>query len=484
MEKLIKAAINPHVMDPDFRFERQFGCKSFKNTEDAVVTLPELITKAEENMVLAILCDMTGAFDNIRWSTILDELSKTECEGHLYRLISSYLKGRHVRIEEDFNIVEKEVFKGSIQGSVLGPDLWNISLDDILKKLEDMGCIVIAYADDIVVVIKRSSRRKLNQKSQPIVDVLDKWCEEQELQISRKKTEMLILKSSRKGEIGTVKGSLVTTGKGGLRPPIIKLGNTSIHYSETVRYLGVYFGTNFNITEHIGIAVSKGKTIFNKLCAIARTKWGVSFSGLRVIYNGVFVPTVLYGVGWWGERLNVHHRKTLVSSQRFALIKIARAYRTCSTEALQALCGVIPIDLLVDEYCHRYKIIIGAPFTYHELEYDLVVVPKVAKNKLRNIIKRLWQERWSNSEKGRTTYGFIPEIERSLSHRLSSNLYTTQFFTGHGDFNYKLKQFNLSDDDRCSCAEVETSWHVLTQCNNYIEIRQGFIEDSTVQKYY
>lgn len=90
-------------------------------------------------------------------------------------------------------------------------------------------------------------------------------------------------------------------------------------------------------------------------------------------------------------------------AQRMALIRISRAYCTTSAEALQVICGVIPLDILADEYLHRYKIRKGIYFKSEELEYCIVVKPNVAKKELREISLRRWQERWNLSVNGRVT---------------------------------------------------------------------------------
>lgn len=480
-------------MDPQLSYERQFGYRSHRSTEDAIKEMQDFVLDTEDNMVLAILFDISGAFDNLRWESISRQLRIRQCDGNIYRLIMSYLKERSVRIEEDYGLVEKKIFKGCPQGSVLGPDFWNICQDEILIKLRDSGVFVIAYADDIVVLIRGNSRRKLESNSQQVVHVLVNWCKEQGLEISKKKTEMVILKSVPKakpksklpgskakvkgGNVGTISGSIVNTGKGGVRPPTIKIEGKGIKYSQLVRYLGVNYGTNMNITEHVRIAASKGKSLFAKFSSIARSQWGASFSTLRKLYIGVFVPVVLYGIGAWDELMTEEHVRILESAQRFALIKVARAYRTCSTMALQVLCGTTPLGILATEKCHRYKIRKGVPFSYYDFQYCMIIPTAQAKEKLRSISNRIWQDSWDNSDKGRTTHSFIPSIEERLNNRhFKTGFCTTQFLTGHGDFRFKLFGFNLCDVSERDCGEEETSNHTLYDCDLYADSRQQWID--------
>jgi hypothetical protein len=48
----------------------------------------------------------------------------------------------------------------------------------------------------------------------------------------------------------------------------------------------------------------------------------------------------------------------------------------------------------------------------------------------------------------------------------------SQFLSGHGDFNNKLKSFNLSEMETCDCGEEEILQHVSHDCPIYNEDRQ------------
>lgn len=101
---------------------------------------------------------------------------------------------------------------------------------------------------------------------------------------------MIILKDAtcgnkkRKGK-GVISGSLYNTGKGGIRPPTVKLGDKNIKYSHTVRYLGVHFGTRLTVNEHIKRVRAKGKQVFHQMGAIVRNTWGLQFSSMQSVYG-------------------------------------------------------------------------------------------------------------------------------------------------------------------------------------------------------
>jgi len=59
----------------------------------------------------------------------------------------------------------------------------------------------------------------------------------------------------------------------------------------------------------------------------------------------------------------------------------------------------------------------------------------------------------------------IPNVRRRLSMPIKIDHYTTQFLTGHGDFNAKLKSFRLVGEAKCGCGlAIEIVDHVLHDC--------------------
>lgn len=53
-------------------------------------------------MSLAILFNITGAFDNIKWDTILEQLKLRNSNRYLFELVSS-LTNRSVKLEDNLN---------------------------------------------------------------------------------------------------------------------------------------------------------------------------------------------------------------------------------------------------------------------------------------------------------------------------------------------------------------------------------------------
>lgn len=72
--------------------------------------------------------------------------------------------------------------------------------------------------------------------------------------------------------------------------------------------------------------------------------WGLQFPMLHLYYCSIFLPTLTYAVGAWSDLVGVRQKNSLFSIQRFMLIRLTKAYRTTSTEALQISASILPLD--------------------------------------------------------------------------------------------------------------------------------------------
>lgn len=247
----------------------------------------------------------------------------------------------------------------------------------------------------------------------------------------------------------------------------------------TIRYLGVdytygirgIYPQGLSITSHIRRVSDKCVQAFNALGRIARANWGLGHGAMRILYRGLFVPIITYGAPGWADLLNLSQRGILARTQRQALLRVTRAYRTVSTDALPALAGEIPIDLLIEERAARYfakrhrDIALG---NYDISGADLrdgTVPPESVGSVIRTSTLAAWQRQWDASVTGRITYEFFPDVARRLETTwVTIDHYVAQFLSGHGDFREKLRKHALVTDGRCDCGSIETSRHVLYDC--------------------
>src|SRR5215468_10515392 len=101
------------------------------------------------------------------------------------------------------------------------------------------------------------------------------------------------------------------------------------------------------------------KLIFT-LSKLAKVTWGLKHEALKTIYTGGILPLILYGAPVWKNVLdNTCYKTKLIRIQRLINIRIAKAYRTVSNEALCVITGLIPINIKIEESAKYYEIVKG-----------------------------------------------------------------------------------------------------------------------------
>ena len=103
----------------------------------------------KRSMLCIVGIDVKNAFNSLRWKDIIGELEKQKVPNYLIALLQDYLTERFVESGRLFF----EVSSGSFQGSIIGPLLWNIVYDPIVRSVTDPQSEKLAYADDMLQVL-------------------------------------------------------------------------------------------------------------------------------------------------------------------------------------------------------------------------------------------------------------------------------------------------------------------------------------------
>jgi len=149
------------------------------------------------------------------------------------------------------------------------------------------------------------------------------------------------------------------------------LNNRIIPQVKRLKYLGIIFDCKLTFKEHINYTAEKCTKLIFSLSKSAKLNWGLSHKALKTIYIGGILPLLLYGAPVWSKAMEKESYKyKLISVQRLINIKMAKAYRTVSNEALCVLTGMAPIDIKIEEAAKLYRLTRGSTKDNEQFDRD------------------------------------------------------------------------------------------------------------------
>lgn len=306
---------------------------------------------------------------------------------------------------------------------------------------------MFAYADDGLVLVMARSRKELQDRANGACNAVLQWSKDVRLTLSVAKTKIVFLKGKRR-----LRGIL----------PTIKMGDERLEFVQQVKYLGVILDDCRYFTAHIDYAARKAISTFYKIRRLVQANWGIQYRELKMIYSAVGEAILLYGAAAWAHRMKYKtYAAKLNRAQRAMLITVCRSYRTVATDALPVLAAIMPADLTAQ--------------MRKELYWDKRNDTNT-KTAIKDKYMTIWQERWTNSDKGRPLHEIWPNIQNRLELAIAIGHYDSQYLTGHGNFMAYLQRFGLRNTDLCEiCNLPDTPQHVIYECLKYIEKRADLV---------
>jgi hypothetical protein len=249
------------------------------------------------------------------------------------------------------------------------------------------------------------------------------------------------------------------------RPRKVKftVGGEEIQPKESVRYLGVRVDQPMTFIPHLEEVAVKAERMVASLSRIMPNLKGASSSRRRLL-SAVVHSRLLYGAAGWADALKQKRSVEILNRvQRRALIRIVSAYRSVSTEALQVITGVLPVDIQAE----------GRALLRRQC---------ITRDQLKERQLQKWQTRWETTEKGSWTRQLLPRIaEWTGRNHGELEYHITQALTGHGCFAAFLNKIGKENSPKCwYCdAEVDDVEHTLFRCERWDYERLQVMRETT-----
>ncbi|RVE45866.1 hypothetical protein evm_009465 [Chilo suppressalis] len=243
------------------------------------------------------------------------------------------LRNRLIRLQHD-NHLRALATNGCPQGGVLSPLLWNVVVNDLITKLNNLHFHTVGYADDLAIIIPGKFACTACEVTRGAMKVVEKWCDDYGLKVNPVKTELVMF---------TNKRSL-----GDYRLP--KLFNTTLRLSNEVKYLGITLDSKLNWGSHIDKTTTKTNIIFWQCRKMISKTWRLSPLIVKWLYTTIIRPIISYAaVVWWTKTIQVTTINKLRRLQRRACCAITGCMKTTPTSALETILNERPLRLFIQQ---------------------------------------------------------------------------------------------------------------------------------------
>ncbi|KMQ93242.1 reverse transcriptase, partial [Lasius niger] len=137
--------------------ESQFGFREGCSTIDVIRRVRFLSEESayRSGVALAVSLDIVNAFNTLPWESIGRALEFHRVPAYLRRIVGAYLRDRWIEYPGRFRATHRrKMYCGVLQESVLGPILWDLAYDAVLRAALLSRLSVACYTDDTLVLAR------------------------------------------------------------------------------------------------------------------------------------------------------------------------------------------------------------------------------------------------------------------------------------------------------------------------------------------
>ena len=297
LEKILYTHISSYLEEYSILQNCQFGFRKNHSTYMAMALIVDIITKALENRekVCGLYLDLKKAFDTVNIQILLDKLCLIGVQGSALEMLKSYLNNRLQRVRANgFVSEDNEITLGVPQGSILGPLLFLIYIND-LPNISDSAKFFL-FADDTAIIVKGSTYNDLQEQIDYLMPQLTGWFHSNKLTLNTSKTCFQLY-------------SLIPSQE----DIKVTINNTFIARSPSVKYLGIVFDENMKWQTQLNITMAKLSRLIG---VMARTRCFLSSAELLLLYNSLILPHLNYCAAVWGSVYKIHLNKIVKLQKR------------------------------------------------------------------------------------------------------------------------------------------------------------------------
>lgn len=278
LERLINRQLKSYLEDHEILSKFQSGYRKKHSTMTAALKVVNDISFSldRKQNCASIFIDLSKAFDSVDHQILKQRLVNIGLSEQATNWISNYLSDRSQKVKCDNQCSDDlPIIRGVPQGSILGPLLFTIYINDVGQNVIDADCHF--YADDMIIYSFASSLTEATVNLQKAFNVVCNSFSELKLSLNVNKTKLMLFCRSKTKQNA---------------PPVVTPDGSVIEVVNTFKYLGVTIDDGLCFKAHIDSLVKKLRL---KLSFYFRNKLSFSFNARKRLVAATFLPVLDYG---------------------------------------------------------------------------------------------------------------------------------------------------------------------------------------------
>jgi len=430
-----------------------------------------------------IFFDISKAFDRVWHRGLLHKLKAVGIQGKLLNWFHDYLYNRKQSVVINGESSSIKLVKAGVpQGSVLGPLLFLVYINDIVK---DIDSDIRLFADDTCLALGLNDTARRVEQLNKDLKTIEAWAKKWKITFNQSKTVLLNFKNNNE----------ITTD--------LTFYDTILAENQAHKHLGLTIQSDFKWDEHIRLISNRANLQINCLRFF---KYRLSRKTLEIIYKSYILPIFDYADVVW-DNITEYQSQSLENLHLEALRSIIGTVRGTSHAKIYKESGFSTLK----ERRQRHKLILFHKLVHGSMPDHLgdrlpplvsTTNPYPRRNPLTRVKPRFKTERyrhsffpstvdlWNSLKLETLETKSLSKFKKDINSTLSivpyyyyfgerkEQLLHCKLRLDMSDLNYNLYTRHVSEDPTCLCGQsVETVEHYLLSCPFYSNARRNTISN-------